>query len=252
MPSPRKPSRSAKSGKPAPAKSAPAKSGKPAKAAPAKPAKAYHHGDLRRALLDAGLALIEEEGAQAFTLREAARRAGVSQAAPYRHFVDKRALLGAIAEEGFRALTARMLAERAQSNAPRGNVEPLGMGYLLFALENPAHYRVMFGPGSRMLEVAPSVNEAGVDSFGVLLDGVSEGQRAGLLRAGDPMELALFAWAIVHGLALLVIDGIVPVGDAVAGVDPQNQEKQTANVDPLAFRRLAARMLQLSLAGMST
>ena len=208
----------------------------------AKAAKAYHHGDLRRALLDAGLALIEEQGAQAFTLREAARRAGVSQAAPYRHFADKRALLGAIAEEGFRALTARMLEERTRAGAPPGNIEPIGMGYLLFALENPAAYRVMFGPGSRMLEVSASVADAGTSAFDVLLEGVAAGQRAGVLRAGDTMELALFSWSVVHGLALLVIDGLVPVGGVVAGDDGKN-------VDPQALRELAAKMLELSLLG---
>src|SRR5688572_18467296 len=106
----------------------PRKPRKPTKSKPG--SRAYHHGDLRRALLDAGLALIEEQGAAAFTLREAARRAGVSQAAPYRHFVDKNALVGALAEEGFRALAARMRAEVSRVGA--GSMAPLGMGYLLF------------------------------------------------------------------------------------------------------------------------
>jgi AcrR family transcriptional regulator len=192
--------------------------------------KSYHHGDLRRALLDAGLALIEEQGAQAFTLREAARRAGVSQAAPYRHFVDKRALLGAIAEEGFRALADSMRQEMARAGLPPGLLEPIGMGYLRFAIDNPAHYRVMFGPGSRMLEVGPEVAQSGHDSFQILLDGVSAGQRAGHVRAGDPLELALFAWSVVHGFALLVIDGLAPVPTE-------------------AFAPLAATMLRLSIEG---
>jgi AcrR family transcriptional regulator len=199
----------------------------------ARPAKkTYHHGDLRRALLDAGLALIEEQGAQAFTLREAARRAGVSQAAPYRHFADKGALLAAIAEEGFRALSARMREEVARAAAPAGTLEPIGMGYLLFAVENPAHYRVMFGPGRDREGLPASAEAAGQESFSLLLDGVREAQRSGAIRSGDATELALFAWAIVHGLALLVIDGCIPVESG-------------------AFRVLAAHMLRLSFEGMA-
>ena len=202
---------------------------------------AYHHGDLRRALLDAGLVLIEELGAQGFTLREAARRAGVSQAAPYRHFADKNALLAAIAEEGFRALTARMHAEVAASGAPPGAMEPVGMGYLLFAAENPAHYRVMFGPGMAHDTLPPSASRAGVESFQVLVDGVAAAQRAGLMRAGDVNALALFSWSVVHGLALLVIDGRVDV--------PRPRPGDRDGEDAVAFRQLVATILQLSVEG---
>ena len=210
--------------------SVPRKPRKPSKS-PAKK-RAYHHGDLRRALLDASLALIVEQGAQAFTLREAARRAGVSQAAPYRHFADKDTLLAAIAEEGFRRLTARMREEKADA---AGELASVGLGYLLFAAENPAHYRVMFG-GSAHAATAknalpPSLQQAGDESFAVLTDAIRAAQAAGQVRAGDVDELALFSWSVVHGFALLVIDGVVPVADKDA------------------FRVLAVKMLSLSVEG---
>ncbi len=218
---------------------------------PAKPSKkgSYHHGDLRRALLDAGLALIEEQGAQAFTLREAARRAGVSQAAPYRHFADKDALLGAIAEEGFRGLTASMRAEVAREGTPAGVIEPVGMGYLLFAAQNPAHYRVMFGPRTNQDAIPASTHAAGQESFQVLLDGVDAAQRAGIMRAGDTMELALYAWSVVHGFALLVIDGIVPGLRPSDPSDPSDPGRASEMASEIAFRQLAARMLRLTLEG---
>src|SRR3972149_3564682 len=91
----------------------------------------YHHGNLRRALLDAALELVETQGAEALTLRAAARRAGVSPAAPYRHFADKRTLLAAVAEEGFRALTEAMRQATAAHGAqPPGRFRALGVSYI--------------------------------------------------------------------------------------------------------------------------
>jgi AcrR family transcriptional regulator len=215
---------------------------------------AYHHGNLHRALLDAALALVEERGIHGFTLREAARRAGVSQAAPYRHFVDKAALLMALAEEGFRALTARMLAEVAAAMVEPG-LKAAGLGYLLFAAENPAHYRVMFGPSLDKDAPKCATTPAGRESFQVLLDAVEQGQRARVVRAGDVREIALFAWSIVHGLAALVIDGQVPVvGSGIAPLPPTERAPRSGSnegQDALALRALAARVLTISFDGLA-
>lgn len=168
--------------------------------------KPYHHGDLRRALLDASLSLIAEEGFGALSLREVARRAGVTHAAPYRHFADKEALLAAVAEEGFRAMTVRMKERMASEKTPEGRLEACGVAYVLFAMENPSHFRVMFGPHFTHPPEMPSSEDA-ENSFGLLMGSIAECQRAGVVRAGEPRGLSLMCWSLVHGLASLLVDG---------------------------------------------
>lgn len=168
----------------------------------------YHHGDLRRAMLDAALRLVETQGVEALTLRAAARRAGVSPAAPYRHFASKQALLAAVAEEGFRALTDAM----RQAAAPHGD-EPLvrlraiGLGYVRFARGHASHFRVMFGRELADRSADPTLREAAGEAFSLLVGAIAGCQAAGLVRPGDPQELGLSAWSMVHGLAALLIDG---------------------------------------------
>src|SRR3954468_16224943 len=109
--------------------------------------RSYHHGDLRRTLLDASLALVEEQGIGALSLREVARKAGVTHNAPYHHFPDKGTLLAAISEEGFALLAREMTAARAGArDDPRSRLEACGQSYVRFALKSPAHFRVMFRP----------------------------------------------------------------------------------------------------------
>lgn len=172
--------------------------------------RAYHHGDLRRALLDQALALAAEGGAAALTLRETARRAGVTEAAPYRHFPSKAALVAALAEEGYVALLQRV--QRALARAPTrpaARLSALGVAYLRFALERPAHFRVMFGR-----DVAESHGFRGVRGpaqacFGELMREVSQAQRAGSVRGRDPRPAALALWSALHGLASLQVDGLL-------------------------------------------
>src|SRR5262245_58828234 len=113
-----------------------------------RPRATYHHGDLRRALVDAAAAIIGEVGAEAFTLREAARRIGVNHRAAYRHFTDKASLLAAVAEQGFRELIDAARAEVAAARAadPEARLLAAARAYVQFAAHRPAHFRVMFGP----------------------------------------------------------------------------------------------------------
>jgi AcrR family transcriptional regulator len=174
----------------------------------------YHHGNLRRALLDAALPLVEKEGPEALTLRAAARLAGVSQAAPYRHFADKRALLAAVAEEGFRAMTNEMRgAIVPYPDDPLRRFRALGLSYVSFAASHPSHFRVMFGREIADKSASPSLSEAAAETFSLLVEAITECQRAGLVRPGDPRELALSAWSAVHGLSALLIDEQVQGGE---------------------------------------
>ena len=171
---------------------------------------AYHHGDLRRALLDAGLAILADGGAHALTLREVARRAGVTQAAPYHHFADKEVLLAALAEEGFVVLTqAMVLARDAAGKKASARLRAMGESYVHFAVSHAAHFQIMFG---HLVDIPryPSLHEAADRAFHSLVEGILAGQAAGVVRAGDPSELSVLAWSTVHGLAMLWIEGAIP------------------------------------------
>lgn len=165
----------------------------------------YHHGNLRAALLEAALELVDEVGAAALSLREVARRAGVSHAAPAHHFGDKAGLLTALAVEGFARFTAaqRQAAERGGDN-PLTRFSWLGWAYVTWAAENRAYFEVMFHP-ELLRRDDPALQEAGHTAHAVLLDAIR-----GTL--GDPSEEALLmlstvAWAQAHGIARLWLDG---------------------------------------------
>lgn len=173
---------------------------------------AYHHGDLRRALLDAALAQVQQEGTGSLSLREVARRAGVTHAAPYRHFPNKEALVAAVAEEGFRTLREEMLAAVDPDAPPLTRLQQSGVGYVLFAVKHPSHFRVMYGVKIEGGEEHPELMEAGNAAFAVLYELIEEGLRAGELREDPAMSLALSAWSVVHGLASLLVEGMLPDG----------------------------------------
>ncbi|MCC6997613.1 MAG: TetR/AcrR family transcriptional regulator [Deltaproteobacteria bacterium] len=165
----------------------------------------YHHGNLREALLAAAVDLIAEVGPEAASLREVARRAGVSQAAPYRHFADKAALLAAVAEQGFRTMTAEMRAASAGITDAASHLRATGVAYVLFACGHPAHFRVMFG-SARGEGCDPALTAAAQENYALLEAGIAACQRAGVVRDDEPQRIALFAWTVVHGLASLLVD----------------------------------------------
>lgn len=169
----------------------------------------YHHPNLRQTLLDAAVTLIGEVGPRAFTLREVARRAGVSHNAPYRHFVSKDELLAEVAAEGFDRLTASMRKSMARATSPRERLQQCGCSYVAFALRWPQHFLVMFD-----LPQAPHRPEnhqaAGQKAFAVLLECIAAAQQSGDFPAGDPLPLAWMAWSFVHGIAKLAISGNLP------------------------------------------
>ena len=171
--------------------------------------KPYHHGNLREELLEAAIRLIAEVGPTAFTLREIARRAGVSHNAPYRHFRDKDDVIAAVATQGYRELNHAMLdAAKPDTDAVRC-LKCAGLAYIAFALRRPEHFTVMFdAPISRRRN--PEAAEASERAFGTLVSLVKSSQDAGQLPAGDTRELALLAWSMVHGVAKLAITGRLP------------------------------------------
>ncbi|MFK7989760.1 MAG: TetR/AcrR family transcriptional regulator [Sandaracinaceae bacterium] len=166
----------------------------------------YHHGDLRAALLEGALALIEEGGVSALSLRAVARRVGVSAGAPYHHFPSRSALLAAIAMDGFSRLHAAIDASMEGIDGPE-RLDACGVGYVRFALSNPAHFRVMFRPELASREEFPEVEECASPVFRHLIGLVQRGQEEGSVPAGDWQPQVLLAWAACHGLASLLLDG---------------------------------------------
>jgi len=172
----------------------------------------YHHGDLRRALLLEAVRTIQAEGAAALTLRGVGDRLGVSRTALYRHFADKQALLGEVAAEGFRML--RTALRDAWAPGGRRGFDEMGHAYVRFAVTHPSHYRVMFGGLAARHEATGDGGGGEVDdsadAFQVLVEAIVAEQAAGRFRRDDPQALALYIWSMVHGVAMLALDGLLP------------------------------------------
>ena len=182
---------------------------------PGRPRRAYHHGNLRRALLDEALATIRAEGVDGLTLREIGARLGVSRTALYRHFADKGALLTAVATEGFRTLREQLVAAWDEGGGGRAAFESMGVAYVRFAVANPSHYRVMFGGFVNESAPEPALIAEGHGAFQALVDALATLQRETIVRNDDTLKMARFVWAVVHGVAMLAIDGLLREPGAV-------------------------------------
>lgn len=167
----------------------------------------YHHGDLRAALLDAALAVISEIGPQGLSIREVARRAGVSHAAPYRHFADRDELILAVVEQGFELMQHTMQAEKAAApNDPLNQFAASGLAYVNFALAHPAYYRVMFSGDLLSSTGNLSLRHTSSEALQEMVANLTECQQLGVLRAGDPVIQALTILSTIHGFVSLVND----------------------------------------------
>jgi AcrR family transcriptional regulator len=190
----------------------------------------YHHGDLRRTLIYTALQIVTEEQDWTFSLRAVARRAGVSHRAPYNHFSEKLELLAAVAAVGFEQLRDGLLRAMVGIDDPEALLVAICGAYVRLGFENPALYRLMFGPA---LSVAGSSDRpavarlAGAQARAVLLEVILRGARSGVfvVSPDDPKDLALAAlsaWSAAHGLTMLAIDRIpgadLPVEDMIEGL----------------------------------
>ena len=171
----------------------------------------FHHGNLRSALIQGGLEILSQHGIQHLSLRKVAQSAGVSEAAPYRHFKDKEALLAAIAEQGFIRLSEQLEAVEEQFAEDAKTLFYRSChSYIDFAREHPHSMRVMFRfRRAEDLSDYPELQDAADEAFSYLIDMVEYCQQEGLARPGHPLPLALAAWSTVHGLSMLLIDGCI-------------------------------------------
>ena len=171
-----------------------------------KPAR-YHHGELREALVRTVIAMVAERGdAGQVTLREVARRAGVSHNAPYRHFEDKEALLAAVATEGFHLLSAALRATRANIDDGEERFVRTGLAYLRFAREHRGYLTVMHGPAVAKGRT-PALQKAANDTFQILKDVAYDAREVDVIEA---RRLGTVAWSFLYGLATLATNHQVP------------------------------------------
>ncbi len=182
----------------------------------------YHHGNLKPVLLDVAGEMLEADGPAKLSLRAVARRASVSQTAPYNHFSDKNALLAALAAEGFRMLSASMTAAatRKKPADTASMIHALGRGYLDFALTNRERLNLMFGAHAPAMAAHPDLATDAQSAFAIISEAigrfVAEGNRGPRGTMG-PMTATIAAWSIVHGLAALLADGKVVPATTEAG-----------------------------------
>ncbi len=168
------------------------------------PSKTYHHGNLRQVLLEAAQTLTAEVGIDGFTLREVARRAGVSHAAPYNHFADKTALVEALAVHAFQELANALRIAVNKHATPLSALEEIGVAYVRFAYQHPNEFRFIFRNDLRP-SAESATNQAGERAYAVLLETMKSAQS--FLASKDIELLALTAWSTSHGLATLVVNG---------------------------------------------
>ncbi len=173
---------------------------------PGKGARGYHHGDLRNGLLEAARAILEEESLAALTLRAVARKAGVSHAAPYRHFPNHEALLVELSIEGFDELREQLAEAAKASGTESDKIATIGAAYMRFVAARPALARLMFG--------GQLPNRDQFPALGLKADSI--GQEIGAALHDSALGLAV--WASVHGLAMLVLENVIDLGQRRSGL----------------------------------
>jgi len=166
----------------------------------------YHHGDLRRALVDAALQLLHDGGVQKLSLRQVARAASVSHAAPYRHFASRTELLASVAEVGFEQLGSAIKSATTSAETPQRQLLAESRQYLNFALKNPHLYRLMFGPEVNKLDF-PSLAQTSMETFNLLVIRLHHVHTAEQRPEDSVHAQAIVLWSTLHGLAHLMLDG---------------------------------------------
>jgi AcrR family transcriptional regulator len=174
------------------------------------PRKKYHHGDLKNALIRAGVEILSKEGIEGLSLRKVAQRAGVSHNAPYSHFPDKQSLIAAISTEGFKQLYKELdTAASSHSDNPRRQLQEGAWAYIQFAMNNTDTFKIMFSGVLEKEKEYPAFVEISRMTFDRVVDIVRACQVAGVLGAGSADIMAVSVWGQVHGIISLVLEGQV-------------------------------------------
>ena len=175
------------------------------------PIKKYHHGDLKNAIIQAGVKILSKEGVVGLSLRKVAKKAGVSHSAPYAHFTDKQALIAAISTEGFKQLYSEIdLAVSPHTSDPKRQLMEGAWAYVQFAINNPDTFHIMFSSVLEKEKDYPAFVEISRKNYERVVDIVRACQAAGTLRAAPPEVMALSVWGQLHGISSLILEGQVP------------------------------------------
>lgn len=167
----------------------------------------YHHGDLKNALIQAGIEILSDEGVKGLSLRRVAKRAGVSHTAPYAHFADKQALVAAISTEGYKKLYAQFtIIDQEFGSDPFEKLAEVAWSYVQFAINDPDHFKITFSGVIEKEKDYPAFIEISQRSFAFIIETVTECQTAEILRAGPSDLIAVHLWGAIHGLATLLIE----------------------------------------------
>ena len=173
--------------------------------------RSYHHGDLKNALIKAGIEILAKQGVHALSLRQVALKAGVSHAAPYAHFADKQALIAAISTAGYQKVEERVeRVLREYGNDPMQLLVRTGWEYVQFAATEPEHFKITFSGVVEKEKDYPALVKAAQKSFGLLTQVVEQCQVAGVLRSGPADLMAVSVWGAIHGFITLSLEGQVP------------------------------------------
>jgi AcrR family transcriptional regulator len=174
------------------------------------PRKTYHHGDLKNALIKAGIEILAKEGVGSLSLRSVAKKAGVSHSAPYAHFTDKQALIAAISTEGYRRIFERIEAATEQYEGdPQRQLLEAGWAYLQFAMDDPDHFKISLSGSVEQERDYPDLKAASKAGFAAIVKIVDACQAQGLFAGAPADAAAVSLWSMVHGLACLVLEGQV-------------------------------------------
>ncbi len=172
--------------------------------------KKYHHGDLKNALIEAGIETLSKEGVGALSLRQVARRAGVSHTAPYAHYADKQALIAAIATEGYEKLYAKLAGVvQRYPDDPAGQLVEAAWAYAEFALTEIDQFKITFSGIVEKEKDYPAFVEVSQKSFKLVVGIIEACQREGVLSAGPSDVVAISIWGLLHGVVSLVLEGQV-------------------------------------------
>ena len=175
------------------------------------PSKKYHHGDLKNALIKAGVEILSKEGMEGLSLRKVAQRAGVSHSAPYSHFPDKQSLIAAISTEGFNQLYSELdAAILAYPKNPKKQLQQGARTYVQFALNNTDTFKIMFSGALEKEKEYPAFVEISSKTFQRVVGVVQACQETGLLHSSSAERMAVAVWGQVHGIISLALEGQIP------------------------------------------
>jgi AcrR family transcriptional regulator len=198
-----------------------------------KPRTSYHHGNLREAVLSESLTWIKKNGVESLSLREIAKKLGVTHSAPNKHFPKKESLLASLIEMGFIQFKEALLSAQEKMNVhPKEAFIQMGVAYFRFANENPEIYRLMFSNVLPDMSLYPACEKAGLESFEVLHQAVIYLQASGHLHKGDSLEISFLIWSLTHGYVLLAQEG------RLAGIDSQSRHSKSKFYEEELFKKL--------------